>query len=75
MVKTPRVTQLSVALPQEMAQAIYQQVRNGTYGSASELMRDAVRQLLKLDEAESEQAPPSDPNRRPPRTGARQRSG
>ncbi len=72
MVKTPRVTQLSIALPQEMAQAIYEQVRNGTYGSASELMRDAVRQLLKLDEAPP--PAPSDPSQRQPRTGSRQRS-
>ena len=71
MPKTPRVTQLSVALPQEMAQAIYEQVRSGTYSSASELMRDAVTKLLALDEREESEQPPQDPTKRHPHRGAR----
>jgi len=43
-------TALSVNLPTAMVQAIFQQVRNGTYDSAGGLIREAVRQLLKLDE-------------------------
>jgi len=50
-------TALSVKLPTAMVQAIFQQVRNGTYDSAGDLIRDAVRQLLKLDEDGASAAP------------------
>ncbi len=75
MVKQPRSTQLSISLPQEMAQAVYQQVKNGTYTSAGDLIREAVRQLLERDGAPDDTPPaPADPNQRQPRTGTRQRS-
>jgi antitoxin ParD1/3/4 len=48
----------SVTLPAEMARLIHQQVDSGTYGSASEVIRDAMRawlqrerRLAALDEA------------------------
>lgn len=59
-------TAMSVNLPTQMVQAIFQQVRNGTYGSAGELIRDAVRQLLKLDE-EGNAPPPPQTEERPAR--------
>ena len=55
--KNRRATALSVSLPMEMAQAVYQQVRDGTYHSAGAVIRAALRQLLKLEGEESAAEP------------------
>jgi putative addiction module CopG family antidote len=55
--KNRRATALSVSLPMEMAQAVYQQVRDGTYHSAGAVIREALRQLLKLEGEESTAEP------------------
>lgn len=75
MAKHQKATHLTISLPQDLAQAVYQQVRNGTYDSAGQLIRDAVRQLLKIDEP-TPGTPPPEPTAggRQPRTGSRQRS-
>lgn len=41
----------------EMAQAVYQKVRDGTYHSAGAVIREAFRQLLKLEGKESTAEP------------------
>ncbi len=58
--KNRRATALSVSLPMEMAQAVYQQVRNGTYDSAGQVIREALRQLLKLDGEDQATEPESE---------------
>lgn len=55
--KNRRATALSVSLPMEMAQAVYQKVRDGTYHSAGAVIREALRQLLKLEGEESAAEP------------------
>ena len=45
-----RGTALSVKMPMAMAQAVYQQVRSGAFDSAGAVIREALRQFLKLDE-------------------------
>jgi Arc/MetJ-type ribon-helix-helix transcriptional regulator len=54
--KRKRGTALSVNLPMEMAQAVYDKVRDGSFDSAGAVIREALRQLLKLDD--DDVAPP-----------------
>ena len=54
--KRKRGTALSINLPMEMAQAVYQKVRDGTFDSAGAVVREALRQMLKLDDDDT---PPS----------------
>ncbi|MBM4060384.1 MAG: hypothetical protein FJ265_04690 [Planctomycetes bacterium] len=64
-----RAATLSVTLPLEMAQAVFDRVRAGAFGSPGALIREAVRRLL---EAEPSPAPPDDEAERPARrTGRR----
>lgn len=44
-----RAVTLSVSLTPEMAAEIQRRVRSGMYGSASELVRDALRHLLQSE--------------------------
>ena len=67
--KNRRATALSVSLPMEMAQAVYQQVRDGTYHSAGAVVREALRQLLKLEGDESTAEPEPTESRRGRRRG------
>ncbi|MEO6597127.1 MAG: ribbon-helix-helix domain-containing protein [Planctomycetota bacterium] len=54
MPKNLRAATLSVNLPMELAQAVYQQVRDGKFTSDDEVVRAALRQFLKVGEGESE---------------------
>lgn len=63
---------MSVTLPTEMARAVFDRIRTGQYGSAGELIREAVRRLLEAepavrqsDDDDAGEAPP------PPRRGGR----
>ena len=47
---------MSVTLPTEMARAVFDRIRTGQYGSAGELIREAVRRLIEAEPA----APPVD---------------
>jgi hypothetical protein len=46
--KNKRGTALSINLPMEMAQAVYEKVRDGSFDSAGAVVREALRQMLKL---------------------------
>jgi Arc/MetJ-type ribon-helix-helix transcriptional regulator len=48
--KSKRGTALSVNLPMAMAQAVYEKVRDGSFDSAGAVIREALRQMLKLDD-------------------------
>jgi hypothetical protein len=48
--KNKRGTALSVNMPMAMAQAVYQQVRDGHFDSAGAVIRAALRQFLQLDD-------------------------
>ncbi len=50
-----RTSTLSISLPPELAQAISERVHSGLYTSASELIREALRLLLKVEEAQRAQ--------------------
>lgn len=54
--KRKRGTALSINLPMEMAQAVYEKVRDGTFDSAGAVVREALRQMLKL--GDDDVAPP-----------------
>ncbi len=54
--KQKRGTALAVNVPLEMAQAVFQLVRNGTYASAGAVVRAALTQFLQS---------PVDPRRSP----------
>ena len=54
--KRKRGTALSINLPMGMAQAVYEKVRDGTFDSAGAVVREALRQMLKL--ADDDVAPP-----------------
>lgn len=56
--KQKRGTALAVNVPLEMAQAVYQLVRDGTYTSAGAVVRAALTQFLRA---------PVDPDRGPGR--------
>lgn len=43
--------QLSITLPKEMAAALKERVRSGSYASESEVIRDGLRTLFARDEA------------------------
>ncbi|MCL2422552.1 MAG: type II toxin-antitoxin system ParD family antitoxin [Micrococcales bacterium] len=43
--------QLSITLPNEMADAVRERVRSGEYASESEVVRDGLRTLFARDEA------------------------
>jgi Arc/MetJ-type ribon-helix-helix transcriptional regulator len=49
MARNMKATTLSVTIPVTMAQVVYDQVREGRYASASEVVRAALQQMLKLD--------------------------
>lgn len=51
MARNMKATTLSVTIPVAMAQAVYQEVRDGRYASASDVVRAALQALLKLDPA------------------------
>jgi Arc/MetJ-type ribon-helix-helix transcriptional regulator len=57
--KGKRGTALSVNLPLAMAQAVYEKVRDGTFDSAGAVIREALRQMLELDD--NDVAPPRAP--------------
>lgn len=50
MPKNLRSATLSVNLPMELAQAVYQQVRDGKFTSDDEVVRAALRAFLHVDE-------------------------
>ena len=50
-----RTSTLSISLPPELAGAISERVQSGLYTSASELIREALRLLLKVEEAQRAQ--------------------
>ncbi len=58
MAKNLRSATLSVNLPMELAQAVYQQVRDGKFTSDDEVVRAALRQFLHVDERTAAAAPP-----------------
>jgi antitoxin ParD1/3/4 len=43
--------QFSITLPHDMAEAVEQKIKSGSYASVSEVMRDGVRALLERDAA------------------------
>lgn len=47
----PPTQQFNITLPRELAEAVEQKVRAGTYPSVSEVLREGVRALLERDEA------------------------
>lgn len=51
MARNMKATTLSVTIPVTMAQVVYDQVREGRYASASEVVRAALQQMLKLDDS------------------------
>jgi len=50
-----RTSTLSISLPPELAGAIAERVQSGLYTSASELIREALRLLLKVEAAQRAQ--------------------
>lgn len=70
MARNMKATTLGVTIPVEMAQAVYREVREGRYPSASEVVRAALQLLLKLD-PDAEAADPDAPGQ--PFGGSRQR--
>ena len=50
-----RTRTLSISLPRELAEAVSERVRSGLYTSASEFIREALRLLLKVEEAHRNQ--------------------
>jgi Arc/MetJ-type ribon-helix-helix transcriptional regulator len=69
MAKNLRSATLSVNLPMELAQAVYQQVRDGKFDSDDEVVRAALRHFLQTDEGDA--APEVEPTRRERRRAAR----
>lgn len=47
-----RTATLSISLPPELARIVSDRVQSGLYTSASELIREALRLMLKVEEAE-----------------------
>lgn len=47
-----RTATLSISLPPELARVVSIRVQSGLYSSASELIREALRLMLKVEEAE-----------------------
>ncbi len=54
---------MSVNMPMAMAQAVFQEVRKGTYASAGAVVRAALREMLKLD---GDDDSPDEPETPPP---------
>jgi antitoxin ParD1/3/4 len=50
----PTVEKLSIALPREMANWVRKAVKSGAYASASEVIRDALREWKRERELENE---------------------
>ncbi len=50
-----RTSTLSISLPHELAQAISEHLETGLYTSASELIREALRLFLKVEDAQRAQ--------------------
>ncbi len=71
MAKNLRAACLSVNLPMELAQAVYQQVREGKFTSDDEVVRAALRQFLHVGDESTAAAPPQTDERTPrrPRRG------
>jgi|JI9StandDraft_2_1071091.scaffolds.fasta_scaffold291534_1 Arc/MetJ-type ribon-helix-helix transcriptional regulator len=66
--KNLKSTTLSVNIPVEIAQALYQQVRDGKFTSDDEVVRAALRHFLKIGEQpenpSTDDAPPTKRGRR-----------
>ena len=69
-----RATTFSVTIPPEMAEAVYQQVKQGIHGSAGAVIREALRLMLKFDEDGAPPPPPPEGQRHRQRGGSRMRS-
>jgi len=54
-----RTSTLSISLPHRLAEAISDRVRSGLYTSASELIREALRLLLKVEAAQRARMEPT----------------
>jgi Arc/MetJ-type ribon-helix-helix transcriptional regulator len=61
--KNLRSTTLSVNIPMEIAQALYQQVRDGKFASDDDVVRAALRAFLKVGEGPAPEEPPPAPER------------
>ena len=53
-----RATTFSVTIPPAMAEAVFQQVKQGHHGSAGAVIRAALQAMLQLDEDGEPLAPP-----------------
>ena len=74
--KNRRGTALSVKLPIEMAQAVYQQVRDGNFDTAGGVIRAALCSMLGLDaQGNALSSAADDAPRRKPKRGRRGASG
>jgi hypothetical protein len=72
-----RSTTFSITLPPDMAEAVFQQVKQGHHGSPGAVIRAALQQLLQLDEDGVPLVPPPAPANEPKwkqRGGSRMRS-
>jgi Arc/MetJ-type ribon-helix-helix transcriptional regulator len=72
-----RATTFSVTIPPEMAEAVFQQVKQGHHGSAGAVIRAALRQMLQLGEDGAPldaPPPPDDAPKWKQRGGSRMRS-
>jgi hypothetical protein len=56
-----RSTTFSVTIPPDMAEAVFQQVKQGIHGSAGAVIREALRLMLDLDEDGAPNSPPPPP--------------
>lgn len=63
--KSTHATTLSISLPPELAAAVHERVRSGLYGSASELLREALRRFLFASTAQVAEPRPPWPMREP----------
>ena len=70
MAKNQQATTLGISLPVEMAQAVFQEVRDGRFTSASEVVREALQRMLG-DAASGGDTPPERAVERVPRRGRR----
>jgi antitoxin ParD1/3/4 len=56
MATTSRATTLNISLPKPLKQFVDQQISLGAYGSASEFVREAIREKMRRQRAEAELA-------------------
>lgn len=76
--KNRRGTALSIKLPMEMAQAVYQQVRDGHFDTPGGVVRAALCSMLKLDDLGqplSDEADDDAPDERKRRRKPKQKKG